>query len=52
MALYLPTVRSRRWVPPAPGMIPTRISGCPNLVLPPATIMSQARASSQPPPRA
>src|SRR6185503_2918832 len=47
-----PITRARRWVPPPPGMIPSRISGWPNWALSEATIMSQASASSQPPPRA
>ena len=39
-------------MPPPPGMIPRVISGCPNSAVSEATIMSQASASSQPPPRA
>ena len=39
-------------VPPAPGMIPSRISGCPNLVLSPPTRKSAHSASSSPPPSA
>ena len=38
--------------PPPPGMIPSRISGWPNSADSDATIMSQASASSQPPPSA
>ena len=41
-----------RCVPPAPGMMPTRISGWPNCASSAATIRSHASASSQPPPRA
>ena len=52
MACCLPITRARRWVPPPPGMIPSRISGWPNSALSEATIMSQASASSQPPPSA
>ena len=33
MALALPTARGRRWVPPAPGMMPSLISGWPNGVV-------------------
>ena len=47
-----PTSRASRWVPPAPGMTPRRISGCPSLAFSPTTRKSQARASSQPPPNA
>ena len=52
IALCLPTSRVRRCVPPAPGMMPTRISGCPNEAPSPATMMSATIASSQPPPSA
>ncbi len=52
MARALPTARVMRWVPPAPGMTPRLISGWPNWAVSLATIMSQAMASSQPPPRA
>jgi len=48
----LPTVRARRCVPPAPGIMPRLTSGWPNLALLPATRMSQHSASSHPPPRA
>ena len=51
MASALPTARVSRWVPPAPGMTPRLISGWPNWALSLAMIMSQAMASSQPPPR-
>ncbi|MNN68872.1 hypothetical protein D3C81_1846130 [compost metagenome] len=51
-AWYLPTARSRRWVPPAPGITPTLISGWAKRAEAPATIRSQCIASSQPPPRA
>src|SRR5579884_300400 len=47
-----PTSRLRRWVPPPPGMMPSRISGWPKRASSAATRKSQARASSQPPPRA
>ena len=52
MARALPTARARRWVPPAPGMIPRLISGWPKVASSAATSMSQAMASSAPPPRA
>lgn len=52
MAMDLPTARSRRWVPPAPGMMPRLISGWPKRASTPATMMSACIASSQPPPRA
>lgn len=52
MALALPTARGRRWVPPAPGRVPSLISGWPNLAVSAAKIMSQLIAISQPPPRA
>ena len=47
-----PTSRASRWVPPAPGMMPRLISGWPSFASAAATRQSQARASSQPPPRA
>ena len=47
-----PTSRGSRWVPPAPGMTPSRISGWPSFALSPHTRKSAHRASSQPPPRA
>jgi enoyl-CoA hydratase len=52
MALALPIARVRRWVPPAPGMVPRLISGWPNLALSAAMMMSHIIASSQPPPSA
>ena len=52
MALAFPTARVRRCVPPAPGMTPIEISGCPNRADSEAMIMSHAIASSHPPPRA
>ena len=52
MAWCFPIARARRWVPPAPGMIPRVISGWPNSAVSEATIRSQSRASSQPPPKA
>ncbi|MNZ61483.1 hypothetical protein D3C78_795820 [compost metagenome] len=50
MALALPTARTRRWVPPMPGMMPMRISGWQKRALRPAMMMSACIASSQPPP--
>ena len=46
-----PTRRGKRWVPPKPGMTPSRTSGWPKMALSLATAQSQASASSQPPPR-
>ena len=51
IATALPTARVSRCVPPAPGMIPSVVSGWPNCAVSEATIRSQAMASSQPPPR-
>jgi len=52
MARAAPIARVSRCVPPAPGMIPILISGCPKTASLPAMSMSQAIASSQPPPSA
>ena len=52
IARCLPITRASRWVPPPPGMIPRVISGWPKRAVSEATIMSQASASSQPPPSA
>lgn len=52
IAVDLPTARINRCVPPPPGMTPSLTSGTPNLADSPATTMSQASASSQPPPKA
>ncbi|MCY1378953.1 hypothetical protein D9M69_666270 [compost metagenome] len=52
MALDLPTARGRRCVPPAPGMMPSLISGWPNFALSAAMMKSHIMASSQPPPSA
>ena len=52
IALYLPTARARRWVPPPPGRMPIFTSGWPKRADSPATMMSQVIASSQPPPSA
>ena len=52
IALLLPTARGRRWVPPAPGMMPSLTSGWPKRALSAAMIRSQAIATSQPPPSA
>ena len=52
MALLLPTARGRRCVPPAPGMMPSLISGWPNFALSAAMMKSQPIATSQPPPSA
>src|SRR5579871_1717123 len=52
IALALPIARVSRCVPPIPGMMPSLISGWPNLALSAAMIRSHCRASSQPPPSA
>ena len=52
IALALPTARGRRCVPPAPGTIPRLTSGWPNFAFSAAMMMSQAMASSLPPPSA
>ena len=52
MAFALPTARVSRCVPPLPGMMPSVISGWPNTAVSAARMMSQAMASSQPPPSA
>ncbi|MCY1286914.1 hypothetical protein D9M70_358960 [compost metagenome] len=52
IALALDTARGSRWVPPAPGMVPSFTSGWPNLAESAAMMMSHIIASSQPPPSA
>ena len=52
IAFALPATRGRRWVPPSPGGTPSLISGCPKRALSAAMTISQAIASSQPPPSA
>ena len=47
-----PISRASRWVPPAPGMTPSRISGWPSLALSASTRKSARSASSHPPPSA
>src|SRR3954470_2259665 len=51
-ALFSPTRRGRRCVPPKPGMMPSLISGWPKIADWAAMRTSQAIASSQPPPKA
>ena len=51
-ALFSPTSRGRRCVPPKPGMIPSLISGWPKSADCAAMRTSHAIASSQPPPKA
>ena len=51
-ALPRPTTRDSRCVPPLPGIMPRETSGNPSFASSTATRMSQASASSQPPPRA
>ena len=52
IALDLPTNRGNLCVPPAPGIIPNLISGCPNWALSAAIIKSHIIANSHPPPKA
>src|SRR5260221_9091330 len=52
IALYLPTARVRRCVPPPPGVMPILTSGWPKRADSPAMMMSHVIASSQPPPSA
>ena len=47
-----PIRRGRRWVPPRPGRMPRLTSGKPKVAFSAAMRMSQASATSQPPPRA
>ena len=47
-----PSTVTSRWVPPAPGISPSRTSGQPKRTVSSATIRSQASANSRPPPRA
>lgn len=42
----------RRYVPPAPGMMPSRVSGRPTWAVEARTRRCVQRASSRPPPRA
>mmetsp|Transcript_104759 Transcript_104759/g.312958 ORF Transcript_104759/g.312958 Transcript_104759/m.312958 type:complete len:240 (-) Transcript_104759:16-735(-) len=52
MALDLPTARMSLCVPPAPGMMPSLISGWPKTAFSLAMMMSHIMATSQPPPKA
>mmetsp|Transcript_90450 Transcript_90450/g.193968 ORF Transcript_90450/g.193968 Transcript_90450/m.193968 type:complete len:216 (-) Transcript_90450:23-670(-) len=52
IALDLPIARINRCVPPAPGMMPSLISGWPKTALSLASMMSHIMAISQPPPKA
>ena len=52
LALAGPISRGSRCVPPAPGMMPSKISGCPHLALSALIRKSAVSASSQPPPSA
>ena len=52
LALPRPIRRGRRWVPPAPGMMARRVSVRPRVAAVEAMRMSQASASSVPPPSA
>ncbi len=50
IALSRPTRRGSRWVPPAPGIRPSLISGSPSRVPGAATRQWQPSATSRPPP--
>mmetsp|Transcript_3912 Transcript_3912/g.11648 ORF Transcript_3912/g.11648 Transcript_3912/m.11648 type:complete len:234 (-) Transcript_3912:47-748(-) len=52
IARDFPTARVKRCVPPKPGIVPSLISGWPNLAVSAARMKSQVIASSQPPPSA
>ncbi len=52
IAFALPMARGSRCVPPAPGMMPSLISGWPKRALSAAMMKSHIIASSQPPPSA
>ena len=52
MVFALPMERARRCVPPAPGRMPSVISGWPNFAVSAAITMSHIKAISQPPPSA
>ena len=44
--------RGKRCVPPKHGIMPNVTSGCPNIAFSDAILISQLKASSQPPPNA
>ena len=48
----VPRIGSSDWIPPAPGMMPIATSGKPTLLDPVISLISQASASSSPPPKA
>jgi hypothetical protein len=48
----MPIRPGRRYVPPAPGMMPRRVSGRPTIAVDARTRMCVQRASSRPPPSA
>mmetsp|Transcript_30111 Transcript_30111/g.61421 ORF Transcript_30111/g.61421 Transcript_30111/m.61421 type:complete len:251 (-) Transcript_30111:175-927(-) len=52
IALLFPTARTSLCVPPAPGITPRLISGCPNFAPSPASTTSHIMANSHPPPSA
>src|SRR3989339_218666 len=52
LALATPIIRGRRWVPPPPGIMARRVSVRPMEAVSEAMRMSEARATSVPPPRA
>lgn len=50
--MVFPIKAGRRYVPPAPGMMPSRVSGRATREVDPNTRKSVVRASSRPPPKA
>ena len=52
LARASPMSRGKRWVPPDPGITPSRTSGMPSRAILAATRRSQHMANSRPPPRA
>ena len=52
LLLDFPMTLASLWDPPAPGIVPIVISGCPNFAFSPAIIISHIIANSQPPPKA
>jgi len=52
LAFATPMILGRRWVPPPPGMIARRVSVNPMLAFSAAIRMSEASATSVPPPSA
>lgn len=52
LAIPVPMALESLWVPPKQGISPRFTSGCPNTAFSDAILISQARATSHPPPRA